>query len=138
MKSKQLLAIALTGLVLYKAHPLYGTAIKQGKNGVRIKVIRPEIMQAIEAGRAVFNAHGEKFTITDWWRNDPNSLHYYHLAIDARANHLNASKRNTILDAWKRVIGNAYELIVHGSGAMIHYHLEYDPLRRGVAPFKGR
>lgn len=121
---------------MYKASPLYGVVIKGGSNGVEIQNLRPEILQALSIARTVFISFREPITVTDAWRNDPNSLHYYNLAVDLRAKHLTSRKRSSILRALKEALGEAYQVILHGSGDGIHYHIEYDPLRTGVREFK--
>ncbi len=135
MKGKYVALGALL-LLMYRANPLYGINIKQGSYGVVVKVIRPEISEALSTARIVFNSFGEGVTVTDWWRNDPNSLHFYNLAVDIRANDIDPTKHTQILAALRLTLGSSYQVVLHGIGNMIHFHIEYDPLREGVRSFQ--
>ena len=120
--------------LMYKSSPLYGINFK---DTARIRNLRPEIIHALSVARTVFITHGSQLTVTDAWRDDPNSLHYHNLAIDLRAKHINYEKRQSILSALQTGLGTDFQVILHGVGQSIHYHIEYDPLRIGIRNFMG-
>ena len=118
---------------MYRASPLYGINFK---GNVRIKTLRPEMLHAISVARAVFIANQAQLTVTDAWRNDPDSLHYYNLAVDLRAKNLSREQRNNILGSLQIGLGTDYQVILHGQGDSVHYHIEFDPLRVGTLYYK--
>jgi len=129
---KGLLVLALIGYLMYKSSPLYGIAVKPGST---VRTLRPEMMHVLTTARAIFVAHGAPLTVTDMWRDDPTSLHYHNLAVDLRAKNLSYKQRKAILDGLQTSLGTDYQVILHGTGANIHYHIEYDPLRVGTRNF---
>jgi len=119
--------------MLYRANPLYGVHIKPGVN---VKTIRPEISHALTVARGVFTALGKPITVTSWWRDNLASLHGHDLAVDLRANHLNSEEQQQILRGLQLALGPAYQVILHGEGDNIHFHIEYDPQRTGTLSFR--
>lgn len=56
-----------------------------------------------------------------------NSLHWEGKAADLRANDLEEDVQLAILADIKEELGPNFDVILHGVGANIHYHIEYDP-----------
>lgn len=56
-----------------------------------------------------------------------NSLHWKGRALDARANDLDEDVQHMIFHELQDRLGSSFDVVLHGVGANIHYHIEYDP-----------
>ncbi len=54
------------------------------------------------------------------------SFHYKGKALDCRANDLSANRQQLVLGDLKEKLPG-YDVILHGAGPNIHYHIEWDP-----------
>lgn len=64
-------------------------------------------------------------------RNPSKTLHDDGLAADVRAKHLNPAERLRVLEKLQnRLEPLGYDVILHGKGDAIHFHIEYDPKER--------
>lgn len=57
----------------------------------------------------------------------PGSLHPFGRACDYRMKYFKAAIRKLILAELQECLGNDYDVLLHGKGARIHIHCEYDP-----------
>jgi hypothetical protein len=60
-------------------------------------------------------------------RKGAPSFHPDGWAFDLRANDLSTPVRNQILAGLKNNLEREWDVLVHGIGANIHFHLEYQP-----------
>ena len=100
------------------------------KEGVDLSNIQPPILAKLWGIAKVFDTAGRECVITSA-RRPPvfkKSLHADGLALDFRANHIGSSSLQLkILADIIGVCGNEYDVILHGEGPNLHYHVEYDP-----------
>lgn len=54
----------------------------------------------------------------------PTSLHNFGLAWDFRAKHLKPEDRTTAHEQLRAALGENYEILLHGLGDNIHFHIE--------------
>lgn len=100
------------------------------KEGVDLSNIAPAITSKFWIIAGVFDRNSVECVITSARRpvSGKKSFHHFGLAVDCRANHI--SSRNVQLKILAELIGalgDDYDVILHGEGANIHYHIEYDP-----------
>lgn len=100
------------------------------KEGVDLSNIQPPIASRLFDIAGVFDKNGVECVITSARRAPvgKKSWHHFGLAVDCRANHI--SNRNVQLKILAELIGllgPEYDVILHGEGANIHYHIEHDP-----------
>ena len=103
---------------------------KQGASGAVIKVLLHEVALGMIRAEVVFSAHGHDLWITEVWRAPrPGrpSFHSTHRAFDGRANSILAGHRRLILKDLKAALGADWDVVLHGTGASIHYHMEWQP-----------
>lgn len=100
----------------------------QIKPGVDMSRLSPEIWAKAQETADVFDQHGYPAVITSAFRPEkPGSLHHG-FALDWRANHIAHDwVRQQILSRLKELWGPDHDVILHGDGPNIHYHVEYDP-----------
>ena len=100
----------------------------QIKPGVDMSGLSPAIWSIAHSVAKVFEARGFACVITSAFRpQKPGSLHHGY-ALDFRANHIrNENALRCILEQIKQSCGADYDVLLHGEGANIHYHIEYDP-----------
>ncbi len=98
------------------------------KPGVKMHSLRPEIWAHTAETADLFDQFGLECVITSAWRpKKPRSLHHGY-ALDFRANHIpNDFVRNKILNRLCSIWKSDYDVILHGDGDNIHFHIEYDP-----------
>lgn len=98
------------------------------KPGVDMSGLSPKIWKVAFHIADVFNDFDFDAVITSANRpKKPNSLHHG-FALDFRANHIHRRDRqDAILERIKAACGPDYDVILHGQGANIHYHVEFDP-----------
>ena len=100
------------------------------KEGVDLSNIQPPVASKLWIIAGIFDQNGYDCVVTSARRpvSGKKSFHHYGLAVDCRANHI--PSRNVQLKILAELIGalgNDYDVILHGEGANIHYHIEYDP-----------
>ncbi len=102
--------------------------IIQVNRGVDMSRLQPEIWRICYNVADIFEEFGFPCVITSAYRpKRPRSLHHGY-AVDMRANHIESeTTQQSILWRIKQAVGNDYDVILHGEGANIHYHIEYDP-----------
>jgi len=98
------------------------------KPGVDMSGLSPKIWKVANDIADIFDSFDVDAVITSAFRpKKPNSLHHG-FALDFRANHLHRQDQQaTILGRIKDCCGPDYDVILHGQGANIHFHVEYDP-----------
>ena len=103
------------------------------KPGVDMSGLFPEIWGRAGDIANVFGRHGVEAVITSARRPARGRFSYHHVgkALDFRAKHIrDASIRKAILNDLRATLGNDFDVILHGRGDNIHYHIEYDPDER--------
>lgn len=100
----------------------------QIKPGVDMSGLRREIWRKAHDIADVFDSYNYECVITSAFRPEkPHSLHHGY-ALDFRAKHIRSeAERLTILSELIGACGPDYDVILHGEGGNIHYHVEYDP-----------
>jgi len=104
--------------------------VKQGKRGAVIKVMPVEVLLGLVRAEAIFASHGFGLVITEWWRlprRGKPSLHPAHFAVDVRANNIEDATREFILADLRTIMEETWDFALHGKGASIHFHMEYQP-----------
>lgn len=100
------------------------------KPGVDMTGLVPEIWSKAGEIAETFDRLGYECVITSA-RRPPGGRFSYHQtgrALDFRAKHIgNDAHRSKILTEIIGVCGPDYDVILHGQGPNIHYHIEYDP-----------
>lgn len=102
----------------------------QIKPGVDLHGLSPKIWEKVWGIAAAFDALGYECIITSGrdGQHMRTSKHYTGEALDFRAHHIKAGNhRAAILAKIVGVCGKGYDVILHGEGDAIHYHVEYDP-----------
>lgn len=100
------------------------------KDGVDLSNIQPPIASKLFVIANVFERNGFECVITSARRAPvgSKSFHHFGLAVDCRANHIpSRNNRLKILADLIHALGSDYDVILHGDGANIHFHIEYDP-----------
>lgn len=102
----------------------------QIKPGVDMSGLEASIWKKAGPIAAVFQQLGYDCVITSARRPATGKFSYHHVgkALDFRAKHIKTDNhRSAILAKIIGVCGNDYDVILHGEGDNIHYHVEYDP-----------
>ncbi len=100
------------------------------KQGVNIAELHPKIVSKLWDTVELFVEYGYDCVITSARRTPGGRFSFHHegKALDLRANHIKDEQiRAVILDKLRSLWGNEFDIILHGEGDNIHYHLEYDP-----------
>ena len=99
------------------------------KNGVRFTSPEQAMSHASMVIAFVYWQLGLELVITSGsdGQHMAGSLHYSGAALDYRVNHLTQEQRNLVIWNVKDRLGDAYDALIHGEGANIHLHVEYDP-----------
>ena len=100
------------------------------KDGVDLTNLQPGLTGSLWKIAEVFERNGVACVITSARRpaEGKKSWHHFGLAADFRANHIGS--RNLQLKILAELIGalgDDFDVILHGEGANIHYHVEFDP-----------
>lgn len=77
----------------------------------------------------VFREYAERDCIITTVRNGTHaswSFHYKGKALDCRANDLKKTTQQAILKVLQEMLPG-YDVVLHGKGSNIHYHIEWDP-----------
>ncbi len=77
----------------------------------------------------IFREEAERDCIVTSVRNGTHatwSFHYKGRAIDCRANDLSKAVQQRILARLKAALPG-FDVVLHGKGSNIHYHIEWDP-----------
>lgn len=101
-----------TGCVVYNIVDQVDTLLHD--DGILDEIFREE------AGRDCFVTSVRNGKHATW------SLHYKGRALDCRANDLTKSQQQRILARLKAALPG-FDVILHGKGRNIHYHIEWDP-----------
>lgn len=107
---------------------IYKTGVVVGRY-----LVHPLIWKHLEDVRTfdkIFLEHGGRMAIVTSVREGShmeNSLHWWGRAVDLRANDLSSREQQDILEALRDQLGDDWDILLHGQGANIHYHIEYDP-----------
>lgn len=98
------------------------------KPGVDMSGLNPKIWKVAFHVADIFDEFDYPAVITSAYRpKKPNSLHHG-FALDFRANHIELKTRQeAIKERIVQTCGPDYDVILHGAGPNIHYHIEYDP-----------
>lgn len=102
----------------------------QIKPGVDMSGLATEIWGKADAIAECFADLGYDCVITSARRPSTRRFSYHHIgkALDFRAKHIRTDNhRATILAKIIGVCGGDYDVILHGEGDNIHYHVEHDP-----------
>jgi len=102
----------------------------QIKTGVDMSGLAPELWAKAYEIAGAFDALGYSCVITSARRPSGSKFSYHGIgrALDFRAKHIRTDNhRATILAKIIGVCGNEFDVILHGEGDNIHYHVEYDP-----------
>lgn len=98
------------------------------KNGVNMSGLSTEIWRVAWAIANAFDQHGLECVITSAFRPQKHGSLHHGFALDFRAKHIKTrSQKLKILADLQAVCGPKYDVILHGTGANEHYHVEYDP-----------
>ena len=100
------------------------------KRGVDMSGLDTRIWERAEDIANVFRTYSYQPVITSARRKARDKFSYHHVgrALDMRANHIRDNgTRNSILADLRRTLGDDFDFILHGEGANIHFHIEYDP-----------
>jgi hypothetical protein len=107
--------------------------VKQGRRGPKFRQLRRETLLGLIIVDTVFQAHDVECVLTEFQR-DPRegkpSLHPDGWAFDIRANHMTERQRFDVSDALERAMSDqdgGWDIVLHGKGANIHFHCEYQP-----------
>ena len=106
------------------------------KNGVDMSDLDPRIWSRAQDIANVFRTYGVQPVITSARRKARGRFSYHHVgrALDFRAKHIaSAGTRKDILEDLQRTLGDDFDVVLHGEGDNIHYHIEYDPPKEGRA-----
>lgn len=100
------------------------------KEDVDLTGLQRPILEKLWLIARVFDSAGLECVVTSARRPAAfkKSLHADGLALDFRANHIGS--RNLQLKILAEIIGvcgQDFDVILHGEGANIHFHVEYDP-----------
>ena len=98
------------------------------KHGLEMDRVDHRIYHAIAVVSSILDPYGEPVvtSLRDGIHMNA-SLHYKGLAVDFRAHHMNAESQRIALGEIKAKLGKDYDVILHGEGQGIHFHIEYDP-----------
>lgn len=93
------------------------------KSGVIPTGLKSECLLGILLAAAVFEAAGQKFTVTSLTdgKHMENSLHYYGLAFDIRIRDLKNFGANKMALLLSEALGECYTVILESD----HIHVEY-------------
>lgn len=105
------------------------TLYLQVKQGVDLTGLHPDITRMIWPIAEIFAGHKKHCVITSARRPriGKNSWHQFGRALDFRANHLTPAEQARIYSDIREICGPQYDVILHGEGDNIHYHVEFDP-----------
>ena len=98
------------------------------KHNVSLYGIKPEMADVDSVVKSVFSRHELDCVVTSAVRPpDGLSLHGAGFAKDYRANHIKQQDvRELLLSVLKKSLPMC-DILLHGEGANIHYHVEFDP-----------
>ena len=100
----------------------------QIKDGVRFASDELAMMHASMVAQEVAREGGFPFVLTggceDRRHDNP---HFYGRALDYRANHVNFDLAKRYERMVRNRLGDGFDVVLHGQGANLHLHVEYDP-----------
>jgi len=100
------------------------------KNGVDMSGLDHRLWKKARPIAAIFAKHGLDAVITSARRAPGGRFSWHHegKAYDWRAKHIESPRlKRLILQEISNVCGRKFDVILHGEGNNIHYHVEYDP-----------
>lgn len=83
--------------------------------------LQREMLPVISAVQAVWDRYGYTPVITDYYRDDPNSLHAIGLALDFRTFDVASTLRETMASEVSLLIGSNFEVILEEGNKRWYY-----------------